>query len=153
MKTTNLLVTMAVLAVVWTSSPNALAQSASVPAWLSNILPGSNVQQGTPLAMLNLDQDQMRKMAEISEKRKQVNAETMQKLAQIYSQMPALIAAEKLNEEAINDAYTALFDLQRQSIMQGVRAYNAQIAVLTEQQHAQWNQMRAHYMKKAGMTR
>jgi hypothetical protein len=133
---------LAFLCAVSLSASGVHAQTFTAPSWLRGLLPGqAPAAPVDPLAALGLSEDQKAALGSLAREQALVNTRLQREIFEIQKQLPALYSIQPLDEEQIVAAYSRMFALQEQAIISGIRAYNAQLDLLDEEQLAIWKRM------------
>jgi Spy/CpxP family protein refolding chaperone len=107
-----------------------------------------------PMAQLfkqmNLSPEQLEQIKEITTASRAQGVERMKSLGELFGQLKAAFAAPAPDSAAIGDLYRQIFDLQRESIVGGIEAYNNQVGVLNDEQRTLWNGMRERMLQASG---
>ncbi len=91
-----------------------------------------------PGAMLNLNEDQQKKIGAIQEELRKKHWGTMGKVNDEYAKLRELYGVEKRDPEAIGKQWQKIYDLRRQMMMESVKAQNRMEEQLTKEQKKQW---------------
>lgn len=107
-----------------------------------------------PMAQLfkqmNLTPEQLEQIKEITTASRAQAVERMKALGELFGQLKGAFATPSPDSAAIGDLYRQIFDLQRESIVGGIDAYNDQVGVLNDEQRALWNGMREKMLQASG---
>ena len=99
-------------------------------------------QQFNPLAMLKLDEEQLKKLKGIAADAQKQTSEFMKRMGESAKELQKLVTGAAPDAKIIGDAYAKMSDIQRQIIEAGVNNYNKELAVFTEEQRKLWDAMR-----------
>jgi len=99
-------------------------------------------QQFNPLAMLKLDEEQLKKLKGIAADAQKQTSEFMKRMGESAKELQKLVTDAAPDAKVIGDAYAKMSDIQRQMIEAGVNNYNKDLAVFTEEKRKVWDAMR-----------